>query len=42
MGPVVDPLQHSERYLSVDLRGPNVGVSKDLLDKANVSAVLVH
>ena len=38
----VDLLQGAERHLGIDLRGLDVLVAEDLLDEADVGAVLVH
>ena len=42
MGRRVDLLQGPERHLRINLRGLDVFVSEDLLDKTDVGSVLVH
>ena len=42
MGRRVDLLQGPERHLGINLRGLDVLVSEDLLDKTDVGPVLVH
>jgi hypothetical protein len=42
MGCSVYSLQGTNRYLSIDLGRLNVGVAEELLNEADIGAVLVH